>query len=438
MMRVRGRLAPVAVRPFGRLLTSYTLNELGDSVGLIALAVLVYDRTEDVVATAAFFVIAKFLPALLSPALTARIDQLSVRQSLPGLYLIEAIAFGLLALIADGDFLLAAVLALGLLDGTLALTGRAVTRAAVAAVLQPSDQLKAGNALMNVGFAVSSVGGAALGGLLISQFSVSTALAVDAVSFLAIAVLLAATRGLPAIHVERQPFRERFRDGMRFARRNSLIRLLLVGEAAALILFTLVVPIEVVYAKESLGTSSSGFGILVASWGAGIVIGSLAYLLIKQRSPVLLILTSTALIGAGYLGMAAAGTLLLACLASIVGGAGNGVQWISVMTALQEATPTDYQARVVGFLESLGAAMPGVGYILGGALAALGSPRTAFAFAGAGTLVLVACGVLFRSRIDIRALERPPAFVADTMPGAPAAMGDMAPGRTFEPSRERS
>ena len=61
---VRGRLAPLAVRPFGRLLSSYTLNELGDSVGIVALAVLVYDRTEAVAPTAAFFFAAKFLPAL--------------------------------------------------------------------------------------------------------------------------------------------------------------------------------------------------------------------------------------------------------------------------------------------------------------------------------------------------------------------------------------
>ena len=77
--------------------------------------------------------------------------------------------------------------------------------------------------------------------------------------------------------------------------------------------------------------------------------------------------------------MATAETLLVACLVSVVGGAGNGVQWISVVTALQEATPADYQARIVGLLESLGAAMPGVGYLLGGALVALGSPRTAYA-----------------------------------------------------------
>ena len=201
-----GRFAPLAVRPFGRLLTSYTLNELGDSVGVVALAILVFDRTGEVAPTAAFFFAAKFLPALIAPALTARIDQLSLRRTLPVLYFTEALAFAALALIAHSDFLLIPVLALGLLDGSLALTGRALTRGAVAGTLQPAGLLPAGNALLNVGFAVSSVGGAALGGLLIAELGVSTALLVDAASFLAIALLLASTRGLPTVQVEREQF----------------------------------------------------------------------------------------------------------------------------------------------------------------------------------------------------------------------------------------
>src|SRR3954466_4689838 len=112
MMAVRGRLAPLAVRPFGRLLSSYTLNELGDSVGIVALAVLVYDRTEAVVPTTAFFLAAKFLPALLAPALTARVDQVPLSRALPVLYVLEALAFAALALIAHSDFVLALVLVL--------------------------------------------------------------------------------------------------------------------------------------------------------------------------------------------------------------------------------------------------------------------------------------------------------------------------------------
>jgi predicted MFS family arabinose efflux permease len=397
---VRGRFAPLAVRPFSRLLASYTVNELGDSVGIVALAVLVYDRTQAVAPTAAFFIAAKFLPALLAPLITARLDQMAVRRSLPGIYLLEAAVFAALALIASGDFFLSLVLALALLDGALAITGRSVTRGAVATVLQPAGLLKEGNALMNIGFAVSSVGGAALAGLLIAQFGVATALLFDAASFLTIAIILALTRGLPRAHVEQEPFRERFAAGMRFARRSPAVRLLLIGQAFALVLFTLVVPIEVIYAKESLGTSDAGFGILLASWGAGIVIGSLVYLLVRQRSPLGLIIVSTALIGVAYLGMASAETLLVACLISVVGGAGNGIQWISVVTTLQEMTPADYQARIVGLLESLGAAMPGVGYLVGAALVALGSPRTAYAVAGVGVLVLVLAALLARPRLS--------------------------------------
>ena len=122
---MRGRFAPLAVRPFSRLLASYTVNELGDAVGIVALAILVYDRTQAVAPTAAFFIVAKFLPALVAPALTARLDQTSLRRSLPGLYVLEAAVFAALALIASEDFVLPLVLALGLLDGALAITAAA-------------------------------------------------------------------------------------------------------------------------------------------------------------------------------------------------------------------------------------------------------------------------------------------------------------------------
>jgi MFS family permease len=386
---VRGRLAPLAVRPFGRLLASYTLNELGDSVGIVALAILVFDRTDSVAATAAFFIVGKFLPALLAPAMTASLDKVALRRSLPSLYALEALVFAALALVADGTFVLPLVLLLGLVDGTLAITARGLTRGAVGTVLEPAGLLREGNALMNIGFAVATVGGTVLAGVLVAEVGLATALLVDAASFLAIAVMLGSTARLPHVEVSTERWNVRLREGLHFVRHHRAIRLLLGGQAVALVLFTIVVPIEVVYAKETLGTTDAGFGVLLASWGAGIVVGSLLYLVFRSRSVRLLIVVATAGVGLGYLGMAGADTLLVACLFSVVGGAGNGVQWIAVMTALQEATPTSLQARVTGLLESLGAAMPGLGYLLGGILASLGSPRTAYAVAGTGVLFLV-------------------------------------------------
>jgi hypothetical protein len=47
------------------------------------------------------------------------------------------------------------------------------------------------------------------------------------------------------------------------------------------------------------------------------------------------------------------------------------------------------QARVVSVLESIGAAMPGVGYLIGGLIATGASPRATFLFAGIGVIAIV-------------------------------------------------
>jgi MFS family permease len=396
---MKDNLAPLREPAFRRLLVSYTVNELGDSVGVVALAILVYDRTGDPLATTLLFLFARFLPAFVSPALTAHLDRRSLRWVLGGLYTAEGAVFAALALVADA-FWLPAVLALALLDGTLALSGRGLTRGAVAAVLEPKSLLREGNALVNIGFAAASVLGAALGGVLVAAAGVATALLVDAASFLLIAVLLATSRRLPAgAQGEAPAFLARLREGLTHAWRHRPARVLLGGQAIALILFTLIVPIEVVYAKETLAAGDAGYGWLLAAWGAGIMIGSLVYVRVEHARASRLILVSTAAIGLAYCGMALAPTILVACAWSVLGGAGNGVQYVSVVTAVQERTPAVLQARVSGLFESIGAAMPGIGFVLGGALTELGSPRLAFAVAGGGLLLLLTVGWIPARRV---------------------------------------
>jgi len=277
------------------------------------------------------------------------------------------------------------------------LTARGLSRGAVNSVLQPHGRLREGNGLLNVGFAVASVGGSALGGVLVSVAGVAAALWVDAASFAVIGILLAFSRHLPTARPERAPVFARAREGLRYARRHRHVRLLLTGEALAVMFFTLVVPIEIVYAEETLGTDEAGYGILLSSWGAGVVLGSLIFLAVRRHSAPALILLSTLAIGAAYLGMGASRELWLACAFSVVGGVGNGIQWVSVMTVLQESTPADLQARIAGLLESIGSAMTGVGFLIGGIVTAIFSPPTAFAVSGVGVVVLVALGAAFRA-----------------------------------------
>ena len=94
----------------------------------------------------------------------------------------------------------------------------------------------------------------------------------------------------------------------------------------------------------------------------------------RRASLAYLLFFSTLAVGAGYLGLAAAPTLALACAASVLGGAGNGVQWVAAISAVQELTAEAMQARVMSVLESIGAAMPGVGFVVGGVIAAAAEP----------------------------------------------------------------
>jgi MFS family permease len=151
-----------------------------------------------------------------------------------------------------------------------------------------------------------------------------------------------------------------------------------------------VIPVEVIYAKETLGASDSGYGLLLASWGAGMVLGSLVFAALRRASLAHLLFFSTLTVGVGYLGMAAAPALAAACAAAMVGGTGNGVQWVAMVSTVQELTAPSMQARVMSVLESLGAAMPGIGFLLGGLISNATAPRATFLVAGLGVLATVA------------------------------------------------
>ena len=389
-----GALAPLRVAGFKVLAGGYTINELGNWLGDIALAVLVFDQTGSALATALLFVGTRFVPAFVAPAIVARVEALRPRLSLPLLYGADAVVFAVLALLASQHFTLALVVALGAVDGTLALAARALTRSTSAALLEPAGLLRRGNALFNIGFTGAGALGPAIAGLVVAHGGVSTALWADAASFALVALLLATARSLPAGERAEGGWAGRLREAFAYVRGRRLLFGLLLAQAVAMLFFYAVVPIEVVYAKETLNAGDAGYGWLLAAWGAGMVGGGVMFAS-AQRAPIQIVLAvGTLAIGAAYLGLALAPTLAVACAISVVGGLGNGVQWISVVHAVQELTPSDMQARVLGLLEAIGAALPVAGFFFGGALTEAASPRTAYTAAGVGILGVLALAVL--------------------------------------------
>lgn len=361
-----------------RILAAYTVNKLGTWFGTVALSLAIYDHTHSAAAVTALFV-ARYLPALAVPALVARVEASTRGGGLSALYACEAICTALLAALV-WHFLLPAILVLVALDGALELTASSLLRAQAARVgaEQGAEQgIYNANAALNVALSASVVLGPTLGALAVRAFGAPVALLIDAGSFLACGALVLDLY----VHVEERAgasVRARLASAWEHVREAPALRALLLTQATALVFFETAAPVEVFYAKGTLHAGDVGYGALLAIWGVGQLGGSLLFARGARRSLGAMLTLGTLAVGLAYLGFAAAPTLALAALAALLGGAGNGVQWASLLGAVQLLTPERLHGRLMGGVESIGALCPLIGLPLSGLVMALSSPRIAF------------------------------------------------------------
>jgi hypothetical protein len=394
---------PSALKSSGlrRIIAAYTINRLGTWFGYVALSLAVFEHTHSALAVAALLVAGQALPALLVPAVVARVETSTRRAKLSALYLFEALLTIALAVLL-WQFWLPAVIVLAALDGVAALAASALLRAEAAGAArdqarsQTADAAAAAdgrqaaqttereaNAALNVAFSVTFALGPVLGGVLVAAAGGPVALLIDAASFLICGAMLIHLR--PQVEeAEGVSVRDRLRAAWQHVESVSALKLLLLAEGFALVFFAADGSIEVPYAKVTLLAGDRGYGLLLAVWGVGVVAGSLAFARAVKRPLWATLSAGTLAVGLAYIGYAVAPSLGAACMAGFLGGVGNGVQWASLLSAVQQLTPQRLHGQMMAAVEALGAFCPAVGLLLGGVLVALGSPRSAFLIVGVG------------------------------------------------------
>src|SRR4051794_24857697 len=236
---MRASIAALRLSGLPRLAGGLWLAELGETLAAIALAVVVFGRSGSVLATGAFFVAARLGPALASQPLAAFLDRNAGRRGLCGCYLIEAVLLALLAL----PLPVWVLVVVPLVTGTLAVCCRSVTRAEATVRLKRAERLRDGNSALNIGFAIAGTAGAALGGILAAVTAPAVPLLAAAACFLVGATMLARVpRGRPA--AETDGVLSHLREGIAYAREDKTALFLIVVQTAAMLAFTLVIPIE--------------------------------------------------------------------------------------------------------------------------------------------------------------------------------------------------
>ncbi len=363
-----------------RLAGALTLAELGETLAAIALAVVVFGRSGSVLATGAFFVAARLGPAFMSQPLAAFIDRVADRRGLACCFAAEAVLFAALA----APLPVVVLIIVPVLTGTLAVCCRSVTRAEAAVRLTRAERLRDGNSGLNIGFAIAGTAGAAAGGALAALTTPAVPLFCASACFAFGGLLVLRTpRARPPAVAE--TLLGHLREGLAYARSDRTAMLLICVQTAAMLGFMLVIPIEVVYAERDLGVGPGGYGALLAAWGVGIVLGG-ALFARASRSPLTALAAVASLaVASAYAGLALAPSLAFACVASVIGGIGNGVQWVAVMTAVQERVSEALQVRVVGLLDAGAQLAPGLGFALGSILTAALSARATYGIAAVAT-----------------------------------------------------
>ncbi|WP_207757714.1 MFS transporter, partial [Nonomuraea cypriaca] len=261
---------------FCKLWTASAVSNIGDGITMAAGPLLVASLTSDP-APVAGAVFAQQLPWLLFALVSgAYVDRLDRRMLIVAVNLLRALVLGALAVsvatgVAGIPLIYLAFFLLGVGE-TLADTASA----AILPAIVPAERLASANARLMATFTLvnqflAKPVGAAL-------FAVAAALpfGVDAVSFAVAAALVATIRPVPAPPREGggAGLRAEITAGLRWLWRHPLMRTLTVSMGLANVMFGAAFSVFVLYARQRLGLSEVGYGLLLTMFGVGGLAGT--------------------------------------------------------------------------------------------------------------------------------------------------------------------
>lgn len=380
-------------RAFRWISALYAAATLLEWFGSIALMVLVYRQTDSTSVAAAMLLCKQVVPGVLMPLAGTSLDRLSVGRSLTLAFAAQAVALAAVGALGYGPLLFPIAVA----AGTAGAIVRASLRTGVARSLTGTD-LRAGNAVLNITLGVCGLLGPALAAVAVAAAGAGPALLGTAVLLALCGVVaismpaLAATdrSGLAATG-------EAFDDAPAVRRRAQgavPLSWLLALVGLVTCVFSMDDPALLAYSEHSLSAGIEGYGAIFTAWGVGVTLGSILYTRLLHWPMLRVYALATTLAGCAYLGMAVSPSIGVTCAIAVVGGIGNGMDWVAIVTAVQEAAPRGQEARAARHLEAIGMVGPGVGIVIGGVLADLTTPRLALMVPGALALLVLLLGTL--------------------------------------------
>ncbi len=313
----------------------------------------------------------------------------------------------------------AAIMGLGMALGTPAwnaLMPELVARESVAEAI----------ALNAVAFNIARAIGPAIGGVVLGALGATASFAINAASFAAVVVAVAASRGdtkskpMPVV-----PVASAFAEPLRVASRDPGLR----AAITSMVVFTggaaVVYALMPAYGKSTLGATATEYGLMFGAMGAGAVLGTWALRPVRRRvSPRVVVVGTTIVYATAAIAMSRVHDVRLAMLLFLPAGAGWTGTFSSLSTLVQMWTPDRLRARIVALYVVAHFGTWAIGSTIGGTIADRHDVRLAMAIGAS----ICALSALLTSRLPL-----PSSFV-----GPPGSIPPPPPDRDAAPVSTRA
>jgi MFS family permease len=262
--------------------------------------------------------------------------------------------------------------------------------------LVDDEDLGWANGMVALGRNAGILVGPLLGGLLVSSIGSGSVFAANAVSFVVSAGLVASVHG--RFNVDRtseggsvpdHDAHRGLRAGYRFLRGDRVLRTITLSWLAIVIGLgmTMVADVPLV---NLFGTGSFGYGVLIACWGGGSIVGSLLGKYLKAKTEPVALIVGTAVVSAMSIATGVSPWWLMVLGAIFTMGVGDGVTLVAEQGIMQRRTPDAVRSRVSGAFDSIVHVGMAISYVMAGPGVAWLGPRGVYIVGGIAAFIGVA------------------------------------------------
>jgi len=362
-----GFLKVLRLRHLAILWLSQVLSAIGDRFYAIAVIWIAVK----IAGSAAGIVVAAEAGSMLLFGLPGGVyaDRWNRRTTMITIDLLRAAAVASLPILAQvGTLRLWHLVVVAIIVGSLGALFDPALQGSLPALTSDTQTLQATNGLMDVTRRLARVLGPSLAGLLITFLPLFHFFTLDAISFGVSAAALfslgkrfawkpARTQGTVSGHGVRG-MRGEIAGALRLVRSHSPLLWALVSNGLICVVWAIAFTIgAALLADRVLGGNVGAYGLIVGAYGVGNVTSNLVIGSLTIRRRVALISTGKLVLGAGFLILAAAPTLLVALVGSAFAAIGGPMNDIMTLTMIQTDLPADQVGKVYSLrtiLESLG------------------------------------------------------------------------------------